>query len=173
MPTVKILTSHKWQNKFAEVATQFGKHKAGIQLDLQIHANVTLVTNRATLKRIEHNVEAVMLMAFDNMRTSDEREVLSFVKGTGGLDKVLKTDQFLPDLLAKQKAREDAQTTREQGQKKRDQGHPGFTASEMRKEISKDVEDLLVENAKSFEQKFQLQKAQIEELKGVIKHESD
>jgi hypothetical protein len=41
LDTVKFFTSHKWQEKFADVAAQFVTHRSNIESDLKLYITVT------------------------------------------------------------------------------------------------------------------------------------
>ncbi|RPD68326.1 hypothetical protein L226DRAFT_527321 [Lentinus tigrinus ALCF2SS1-7] len=164
------------KGKFTQVAQQFADHKAGIQFDLQIHASVGITTANVTLTamstsftELNENVSKLMEVVFERMRTPEERDLL------GGIDAVLKNDKLLEEVLAKQKAgpRKDKD---ERGAKKR--AVPGqtldavLTVTDLRKEVNKDVEQVLADN-KFFDQKFEAMKMQVDEVKVEIRHESD
>ncbi|RPD68335.1 hypothetical protein L226DRAFT_346944 [Lentinus tigrinus ALCF2SS1-7] len=180
---VKFFTSTKWQGKFTQVAQQFADHKAGIQFDLQIHAsigittaNVTLTAMSTSFTELNENVSKLMEVVFERMRTPEERDLSALVaKEAGGIDAVLKNDKLLEDVLAKQKAGP-GKDKDEKGTKKR--AVPGqtpdavLTVTDLRKEVNKDVEQVLADN-KFFDQKFEAMKMQVDEVKVEIRHESD
>ncbi|KAI0699891.1 hypothetical protein C8T65DRAFT_296383 [Cerioporus squamosus] len=182
-PTVvKFFTSMKWQSKFTEVAQQFADHKAGIQFDLQIHAsvgittaNVTLTAMNTSFTALNENVSKLMEVVFERMRSPEERSLSALVsKEQGGLDALLEDDQLLEQVLEEQKAGA--------GEDEDDNGveplvpgqAPGavLTVVELRKEVNKEVEEVLAAN-EFFDQKFEAMKMQVEEVRTVIKHESD
>ncbi|RPD72434.1 hypothetical protein L226DRAFT_154051 [Lentinus tigrinus ALCF2SS1-7] len=180
---VKFFTSTKWQGKFTQVAQQFADHKAGIQFDLQIHAsvgittaNVTLTAMNTSFTELNENVSKLMEVVFERMRTPEERDLSAFVaKEAGGIDAVLKNDKLLEEVLAKRKFGS-GKDVDEKGTKKR--VVPGqtpdavLTVTELRKEVNKDVEQVLADN-KVFDQKFEAMKMQVDEVKVEIRHESD
>ncbi len=163
--TVKILTSSKWEIKFTDLAEQFSEHKSGLQLDLQIHASLTLSAASVTLSTVNDNVAMIMKMVFELMRSPEERELMTFITSKGGADTVIKDEALLSALLSKQKVKK--------GRAKPARAEPTFTAKDLRKEISKDVEQVLEDNARTFAQKFEAQRLQIEEVKVTVIHESD
>ncbi|RDX50314.1 hypothetical protein OH76DRAFT_469327 [Lentinus brumalis] len=184
---VNFLTSMKWQGKFTEVAQQFADHKAGIQSDLQIHtsigittANVTLTAMSTSFTAFNENVSKLMEIVFERMRSPEERDLSAFVsKEQGGLDAVLKNDKLLEELLSKQKTDGGAgMDNGEKGAKNARRAMPGqaldavLTVTDLRKEVSKDVEKVLADNT-FFDQKFEAMKMQVDEVKVKIKHESD
>ena len=180
---VKFFTSTKWQGKFTEVAQQFADHKTGIQFDLQIHAsvgittaNVTLTAMNTSFTELSENVTKLMEVVFERMRTPEEREVSAIVsKEPGGIDAVLKNDKLLEKVLAKQKTNKGKDKDDDVTKKRATPGQAldaVLTVTELRKEVSKDVEQVLADN-KFFDQKFEAMKMQVEEVKVEIRHESD
>ncbi|RPD69596.1 hypothetical protein L226DRAFT_575426 [Lentinus tigrinus ALCF2SS1-7] len=176
---VKFFTSTKWQGKFTEVAQQFADHKRGIQLDLQIHAsvgitiaNVALTAMSTSFMELNENVSKLMEVVFERMRTLEERDLSALVaKEAGGLDAVLKNDDILAEVLSKQKTG----SNKEKGMKRRvmpGQSGAPLTVTELRKEVSKDVEQVLADNT-FFDRKFEAMKIQVDEVKVEIRHESD
>ncbi|KAF9041886.1 hypothetical protein BDZ89DRAFT_1059909 [Hymenopellis radicata] len=166
---VKILTSFKWEGKFTDLALQFSEHKAGLQFDLQIHASLQLSAANVTLATVNDNVAIIMKMVFTLMRTPEERELMAFITSKGGADKVVKDDALLNALLSKQKV----EKGRGDSRAKLGRAEPTLTVKDLREEINKDVEQVLEGNAKTFAEKFEAQRLQIEEVKVTIRHESD
>ena len=180
---VKFFTSTKWQGKFTEVAQKFADHKTGIQFDLQIHAsvgitsaNLTLSTMSVEFTQLNANVSKLMEVVFERFRSPEERDLSSLVAAQpGGAEAVLKDDQLLQQVLAKQNTRTGGASAKEDKASKKHpvgQGDAVQTVSELKKEISKDVDQVLAEN-KFFDQKFDAMRLQVDEVKVTIKHESD
>lgn len=128
---VKVLTSWKWQAKFAEVVQRFAAHKADIQYNLQLHAGVTITATNVTVTAVDRKVDELMRMVFTLMQSAEERELEAFIEVSGGPDTVIKDDQLLSQLLGIQKARSDSRQKRE------------LTAVDTRKEVGKDIEQVL------------------------------
>ncbi|KAF9041891.1 hypothetical protein BDZ89DRAFT_1034712 [Hymenopellis radicata] len=158
---VKILTSFKWEGKFTDLAVQFSEHKAGLQFDLQIHASLQLSAANVTLATVNDNVAIIMKMVFTLMKTPEERELMAFITSKGGADKLVKDDALLNALLSKQKV----EKGRGDSRAKLGRAEPTLTVKDLREEINKDVEQVLEGNAKTFAEKFEAQRLQIEEVK--------
>ena len=176
---VKFFTSLKWQGKFTDVAQQFADHKTAIQFDLQIHASVGITTANIALSavstdmsKLTENVGKLMEVVFERMRSPEEREVASLVAAQpGGVEAALKNDALLEQVLAAQKSKDGkgAGARRHGAGAEEDKTK---TISELRAEVGKDVEQVLADN-KYFEQKFEVVRMQVEEVKVSIKRETD
>lgn len=126
-----MLTSWKWQAKFADVVQLFASHKADIQYNLQLHAGVTITATNVTVTSVDHKVDELMRMVFTLMQSAEERELEAYIKESGGPDAVIKDDQLLSKLLSIQKARNEPRQKRD------------VTVADTRKEIGKDIEQVL------------------------------
>jgi hypothetical protein len=163
---VKFFTSMKWKDRFTDIAKQFDTHKANLQFDLQIHVAVTAADVKTTLAVVHHDVEAMMTLVFEQMRSPEERQLAALVESKGGADRVIGNDALLSEIMAQSASKTERLA-------KRQKDEPGLTLSGMRKEIAKDPEDLIKEDTKAFEQKFSTVLIQIEEVKHVVRRESD
>ncbi len=174
---VKFFTSLKWQAKFTDVAQQFSDHKTAIQFDLQIHASVGITTANITLNtmstdvgKLTENVGKLMEVVFERMRSPEEREVASLIASQpGGVEAALKNDVLLEQVLATQRSKDGKGARRHGGGAEEDKTR---TISELRQEVNKDVEQVLAEN-KYFDQKFEVVRMQVDEVKVSIKRETD
>lgn len=128
---VKVLTSWKWQAKFSDLVQRFSSLKAEIQYNLQLHAGVIITATNLTVTAVDHKVDELMRMVFTLMQSADERELGAFVEESGGPEIVTKDDQLLSKLLSIQNARKESRQKRE------------FTVADARKEIGKDIEQVL------------------------------
>ena len=178
---VKFFTSLKWQAKFTDVAQQFADHKTAIQSDLQIHASVRITTISvnlsalsAAMDRFTENVGKLMEVVFERMRSPEEREVASLVEAQpGGDEAALKNDVLLEKVLAAQKSNNGKGAgARRHGGGSGAEEDKTKTISELRLEVGKDVEQVLADN-KYFEQKFEVVRMQVDEVKVSIKRETD
>lgn len=175
-PPVKFFTSLGWQAKFTAVAQQFLEHKGALRDDLQIHtsmgltvANVTLSTISEDLKKLDENLGGVMALIFERMRSSEEREVASFILSQpGGIEAVLKNVVLLEQVLSIGKSN-DGKGVRRQGDI---EGDKAMTIAELKQEVTKSVEQVLADN-QYFDHKFAIVQTQVKEVKEVVKHESD
>lgn len=150
---MRILTSGKWQHKFTALAAQFEKHKTGLQIDLQIHAAVSLASVDAGLAA----VTTTMQLIFDRLCSTEEQDLAAFVRAHGGQDAVAQDDALLARLLDMCSNRGAAPDVRE-----------------LQKQVAKDVERVISEDFRAFESKFQLMKERIEDrVDGVVHRETD
>lgn len=171
MPLVKFFTSMKWKGTFTEIAQEFTDHKAGIQFDLSIHASVGISGANSTLssmsvgvEQLNANIAKLMDVVFDSMRPSEERALSSLVTSRpGGADAVLRDDNLLQHIL-------DQQQKKAQGSKKLPD--TALTVAKLRREVDKDVDQVLKDN-KFFEEKMGAVQRQLDQVRVTITHESD
>lgn len=109
-----------------------------------------------------------MRLVFENLRTSEEREVAAFVASKGGVDKVLRSDTLLGDLLRLHRPREGPLTKSGPAS-----GDDKSAVEEVRRDLSKDLEKIVEENRKTFDLKFDAQQAQIERVRDTVIKEGD
>jgi hypothetical protein len=166
--SVKFFTSIKWKDKFTDVAAQFDVHKADLQLDLQIHVSVTAADMKVTLAAVHQDVSAMMTLVFEKMRSPEEREFAALVAIKGGEEKTIANDALLGDILGKSKPRSARMV-----KQKQDDDDADLTLSTLRKEIAKDPDEVVKEDAKAFDQKFSAVLTQLEEVKQAVRRESD
>lgn len=161
----------KWQSKFAEVAGQFADHKQGIQFDLHIHMSVEMTKANETLAEVNENVKVMMKMVFEGMNTPEEKEIVSLTQGRS-VDAVLADDHTLKQILAKQ-----SKGKEEKGSGRLKDGIPAdasaLTLGELKHELNQDIDTVLAENSKLFEQKFSAMELSLKEVKETIQRQSD
>ena len=173
----------KWKRVFQEVAQQFANHKAGIMLDLQIHDSLGMNDNiskmNSSLKLLNENVSVLMDVVFERMPTSEERHLAEIIKSRepGGVETALKNDRLLQEMLAKTNQKETVEPFKQKGgsgkskddkDAKKHNGNMIGTVTELRKEVDKNVEQVLAENT-LFDKKFDMMwKRQKDEIDRVI-----
>lgn len=129
---------------------------------------------------LSENVSKLMEIVFERMRSPEERDLSALVaKEQGGLDDVLKNDKLLEEVLAKHKRGSGLERDKdEKWAKKSRRALPGQapdavqTVTDLRREVNKDVEQVLEDN-ELFDQKFEAMKKQVDEVIVTVKHESD
>ena len=163
MVLVKFLTSVKWQARFEEITEEFDGHQTGIQFDLQIQASIGITTMNNTLSSIHGDIKAFMAMVFEQLRSSEERELAAFVSAKGGLAEVLASNDLLEATYAKVKSRDEKRQANPKGLSGR---------RSLRDEIKQEVDQIIAEN-QEFSLKFEAMRVQLEEVKETVKHESD
>ncbi|KAI0369608.1 hypothetical protein BV20DRAFT_945606 [Pilatotrama ljubarskyi] len=167
---IKIFTSVKWQAKFTEVAEQFVNHKAALQLDLQMYTSVGVAATNSTLAVMSQNIDKVMEMVFELLRSPEERELANFISSRpGGAEAVLKNDNLLKQVISRQRAPKDSVGGAGAGAGELD---APLTVASLQQEVERDVDSILRANT-FFEQKLEAMRLQIEEVRVTIKHESD
>jgi hypothetical protein len=163
LDTVRFFTSHKWQEKFADVAAQFVMHRSNIESDLKLH--ITVINTHDLVSSVDEKVNtitATMELVFAKMQTSEEKELAAFVEQKGGVEYVLENEVLLKEVLEKQKGKgSTAQTSM------------SLTVPALKEELRKDVETILAENTKSFEQKFGAMVLCLREVPATIQRQSD
>ncbi|KAI0355808.1 hypothetical protein OH77DRAFT_1539828 [Trametes cingulata] len=165
---VKIFTSVKWQAKFTEVAEQFVSHKSALQLDLQMYTSIGVASTNSSLAVMSQNIDKVMEMVFELMRSPEERELANFISSKpGGTKGVLQNENLLKQVLARERSPKDSLVGVGAGRV-----DAALTVASLQREVEKDVETVLSENT-FFEQKFEAMRMQLEEVKVTIKHETD
>jgi hypothetical protein len=165
------LTSLKWQAKFAEVAGQFAEHKQALQFELHIHLSVEMTKANQTLTEVNENVKVMMKMVFEGMITPEEKELAALTHGRS-VDAVLNDDHALKQILAKQsKGKDEKGGGRSKDASPIDGG--AFTLGEFKHELSQDIDTVLAENSKLFEQKFAAMELSLKEVTVTIQRQSD
>ena len=132
-----------------------------------MHTNRGVANANQALSEIHTDLRRLMGLIFENLSTREEREISEFVSSKGGRDEVLKDDALLGDLLRQQpeQATMKSRRSRESDDKS--------ILDEVRKEAAKDLEKVLEENRRTFEQKFDAQRLQIEEVRDTVVKEGD
>jgi hypothetical protein len=133
------------------VATKLDTLKGELLADLQIHTNVVVIDIKSMLASVQQEVSdmsAVMSLVFQNLRSSEERELSIFADIQGGVDNILANDTVLSDLFAT------ARSTTERPGKDAPNPIAKESPSALREEIKKDPDDLIRADATTFENKF-------------------
>lgn len=167
---VKFFASHKWEGKFTSVSEQFNEHSLKLQDDLSLHTNRGVTNANRMLHDIRSDLSALMRAVFETFRTREEAEILSFVSMHGGPDQVLRDDAYLRDLLTITRAKKEFQQSSGLGLPEKPLA---AELQDVRRDVQKDVEDILTDNKKFFEQKFEAQRAQIEGIRDTMVKEGD
>jgi hypothetical protein len=176
LDTVKFFTSLKWQGKFADVAAQFVTHKSSIESDLQLHISITVTNTHVLVSSVDEKINAMtamMELVFKKMQTYEEKELAAFAEQNGGVEHVLENGVLLKKVLEKQKVptKDDKGSTAAKGAPT--QTSMSLTVPELEKELRKDVETILAENTKAFDQKFGAIELSLREVHVTIQRQSD
>jgi hypothetical protein len=159
----------KWQSKFTEVASQFAGHKEGLQFELQIYMSVEMTKANQTIAEVNENVKVMMKMVFEGMNTSEEKDIVALTQGRS-IDAI--DDHTLKQILTKQsKAKEEKGSGRLKDGIPADAG--GLTLGELKHELNQDIDTVLAENSKLFEQKFAAMELSFKEVTETIQRQSD
>ncbi|KAJ7181386.1 hypothetical protein C8R43DRAFT_1170245 [Mycena crocata] len=166
----KYITSLKWEGKFEDAAQQFADHKNAIQADLQIQISVGISDANATLAIINQNVSVMMKMVFERMVPPEERDIARFFKNNGGKDAIFKDEKLLKQLM--DKSERESKSKGDLGQTSNSR-KSAASVSDFKRELSKDIDEILAENNKIFEQKFGAIELSLRDVKITIQREGD
>jgi len=167
----------QWEAKFAAHASTFTTLGEGFKDDIRLYTGHGVQAINRTVGRIEAQMEKLMKKVFSDMVSPEEQELLTFIKNSGGADKVAEDDKVLMDLIR----RRDAQVSRtnSNGPPKEllmqiEKGTGALTSfAEIKAELQTDLETILERSRKHFDMMFDEQKKQIAELGNKIERESD
>jgi hypothetical protein len=176
LDTVKFFTSLKWQGKFADVAAQFVTHRSNIESDLQLHISITVTNTHDLVSSVDDKINTMTVMmqlVFEKMQTSEEKELAAFAEQNGGADHVLENGALLRKVVERQKSptKDDKGSSAAKGAPT--QTSMALTVPELEKELRKDVETILAENTKAFDQKFGAIELSLREVHVTIQRQSD
>jgi len=164
--TVKFLSSWKWQAKFEEAATVFDDHKKGIQSDLQLHVSIEVIKANQTLDSIKKDVSLMMQVVFERMKNAEEREMSNFVETKGGKDVVLQNEKLMMQVVERQR--------KEKQQLSATKSDPVINSySSFKKEVEEEIEDILGQNNRLFEERFGAIAMSLRDVKETVRHEGD
>jgi hypothetical protein len=144
-----------------------------------MHASLGISSANDSLISLEMKVDKLVEMVFILMRSAEEREISEFIESKGGREAVLKSDFLLRELLSKQKSPKDASTSK--GSQVPSTAKDVLTSKgsqilstveDVRAEVEMEVDQIVTDN-KWFEQKFEEQRRQLEEVKTLVVRESD
>lgn len=145
-------------------------HKSSIESDLQLHISITVTNTSNTLTSVNEKVTAMtamMGMVFEKMQSPDEKEWAAFAGRNGGVDGVLASNELMKQVFEKQKGEKGPVS------KSGPLQDPLTTLADFERELGKDVESVLSENAKVFEQKFGVIEMSLREVNVTIQRQSD
>ena len=165
---MKFFASHSWEGKFADISRQFEDHTSKLQRDLAVHTNRAVNNANQMLLGIQTNIDRLTKMIFERLRTGEEQEISTFVTSKGGAEKVLKSDALMGELMKTQQLRDD---------------HPKYgpvnddrsatTVLDVRRDATRDLDIVLAENRRTFEQKFEAQQIQMDKIRDTVVKEGD
>ena len=145
-------------------------HKGDLQSDLQLHISITVTHISDKLASFDDKLTLMMemmAMVFRDMQSPEEKEWAAFARRNGGVDRVLKNDDLLKKVFEKQKS----EAKDEKGST--GMGRQMMPLAEFQEELAKDVETVLAENTKAFEQKFGKIELSLREVNVTIQRHSD
>ncbi|KAF8502001.1 hypothetical protein BU17DRAFT_102075 [Hysterangium stoloniferum] len=176
---IKLLTSLKWQPKFTAVTEAFALNRARLLEDLQLHVSISIVSARTTLTAMEGNITLLTRMIFELLRSQEERDMDEFIKKNGGVEVVSQNPILLDTLLRRlQRQAPDMPEKRQKDDsgidmpRKRQRDDSGLTVTKLQEQLGVEVDVIIKENSKAFEQQCEVLKIQIDEVKGIVKRES-
>ncbi|KDR69994.1 hypothetical protein GALMADRAFT_145041 [Galerina marginata CBS 339.88] len=170
----KILKSNKWEEKFTDLATQFANFQSDFAADIAFFTGAGVQATIRAVGQIDEKITMFMTVVFNLFASSEETQLLSFIKTKGGSEKFINDDTLLLDLIKKQKGQQ-AQPSEDdrigQGKANFDLGNSPF--DDTKKELTTDLNILLDGSRKTFTQLFEEQKDQITAVRDDIRRESD
>jgi len=124
-----------------------------------------------TLTEVNENVKVMMEMVFERMTTPEEKELAALTHGKS-IDAVLTDDHVLRQILAKQsKGKDEKGGGRSKDASSVDGG--ALTLGEFKHELNQDINTVLTENNKLFEQKFAAMEFSLKEVTATVQRQSD
>lgn len=122
------------------------------------------------LSTLNKNVNEMMGMVFDRMRSPEERELANFVKSKGGVV-AAPDDKLLKEILKNQQQRQE----KEEEDPIKGSQKPDFPVNitKYKEELNKEVDTIVEENSVLFERAFGAIEISIREVKGTIVREGD
>lgn len=124
-----------------------------------------------TLVEVNENVKVMMKMVFEGMTTPEEKELAVYTHGKSA-DAILTDEHALKHILAKQsKGKDEKGGGRSKDASPVDGGV--LTLAEFKHELSQDIDTVLAENSKLFEQKFSAMELSLKEVTVTIQRQSD
>lgn len=164
----KFFLSHSWQAKFADISRKLNDNTTKLQQYLTIHTNRGVAAANEILIGLRTDVNMLMKMVFENMRSKEETEITTFIATKGGAEKVLGTDDLMAELI--KRLENSASLT---GQSMPLKGEDKSMLEEVRRDLAKNLDDILQENRDIFAQKFQVQQVELEKLHHTVVKEGD
>ncbi|KAF8513825.1 hypothetical protein BU17DRAFT_68621 [Hysterangium stoloniferum] len=152
----KVLTSFKWQSEFTKVTEELPH----IGKDCGMRSSYTQAST-------------------SSLTSQEERDMDEFIKKNGGVEVVSQNPNLLdtplrclqrraPDMP--EKRQKDDSGIDMPGKRRRDD--PGMTVTKLQEQLRAEVEVIIKENSKAFEQQCEVLRIQIDEVKGIVKRES-
>ena len=159
MDLVKFFSSKSWQGKFADIASGFAEQTQQLQRDLAVLTNRGVASALDQLDSIQDKLNNLMEMVFHGLLSRQEQEISEFVMAKGGEEKVLQSDALLGELLKQLRSRDARLPVWKSGA---DTGEFSKVAlEEVRRTVGLDIEIIMEDNRKTFENKFEAQRLQI------------
>jgi len=165
----------KWEAIFTSHATSFSNLGRRFKEDLQIYTGTGVQAIHRSVGRIEDQMAILMNFVFRGMASPEEQELQTFMNANGGADNFIEDDKLLLDLIRKREAQMSRNNPGGPPKELATQMDNGAMTSfaEIKSELKRDLDTILAQSRKHFDQKFEEQKHQIAEVKTTIKRESD
>jgi hypothetical protein len=137
---------------------------------LLLHGSVTLSALERSIGGMNKKVDRlhnIMEAMFAQFCSPEERELVTLIDRKGGIEAVRGDDDALTDAVRWARRRS------EQAMRPGLGDDSALTLSQLKAELSRNLEDTIAENRKAFEGKWGLQIKKIKELKNHVTHEGD
>lgn len=150
------------------MAEQFISHQKDLQSDLQVYISVEITNTNAMLSTLNDNMVDMMKMIFAMMRSPEEREFAKFVQRRGGREVVVADEETLKEIMKHHQQQQIQQEMKKVPTQRGQQANLPLDLDDFRRELNKDVDTILAENSKIFDQRFGAIESQLNEVKGTI-----
>ncbi|KAH9064500.1 hypothetical protein EDB87DRAFT_1680408 [Lactarius vividus] len=175
----KVLLGPVWDNKLLSFVTLFSERREKFHFELSIHtsqgvdkANVKLDNLGDTTRALDKKMDNMMAM-FRQLVSPEQRRILEMVDEYGGVKAIRNDDKTLLSLEEMASKAPSAPSSDEHQVAWAGASDASPNADDLKKDIFEDPGVAADRNQVVFFRKFEVQKRQIDELKLVVKRESD
>lgn len=158
---VRILTSYYWQERFQELLEHFATHRQTLMQDLQMYTAIKVHSLTNSMDALSKQLGSM----FDWLRNPEERDLINLTASLGGAENVIKDNSLVEKLI--QSIGHDDQSAR------CGQEGSGAALADIRRELHKNIAQMLETNRRAFEAKWEVQKNQLANIKEEVKHQGD
>lgn len=138
-----------------------------------MYISIEIASASETLSTLNKNVTSLMEMVFNRMQSPEERELSNFAKSKGDVP----YDKLLQEVIKHFQQQQQQQKEKEDKDKKPTKGssEPDFPVdlTSLKKELNKEIDDILVANDQVFQRAFGAIEIRLKEVKETIVHETD
>ncbi|KZV94080.1 hypothetical protein EXIGLDRAFT_673437 [Exidia glandulosa HHB12029] len=174
---VKLFDGSRWEARLSAFAEVFAARKAEFAFALNIHMAQGVDNLQNTMIDVTTHVHSTsdstsMLLLFRQLDSPKERELMQFIKDKGGPKVCSENDKIFRELQDKMKGIRDPASSGG-GKSFREPSAAGEAMSMVQNELRSDLGLALANDRKNFDRKFSAVQTKLEEMKHVIRHNSD